>query len=685
MRVAPGSTDVSVYYYIVQDASATSPGEPVTGLLFSDIETGGSASYARQGAARVDLTLITLASASAAHSDGGFILVDDTNMPGLYRCDYPDAAFVSGVDQVFCQIVVASGNDAIAAPILVDIGTPIANVVEWLSTAVAPPTVAGVPEVDTTHLVGGLVPTPNTTGVPDVNVFEWKDAEPAGLVDTDKIEASIQHQGVGVELLDSGGSVGTSADELVDDVWDEVLTGATHNVAQSSGRRLRALSGTIFTEGTAQSGGNNSIQLAIGDVSLDNDFRRSRVIITGGTGAGQEAIITSSVASTDTLTITPTWNTNPDVTSEYEVIPGQVNATVTNGGYDNGFIYVDTVNGTAGTEMGVNGTSTNPSDNLTDAFVIANAENIRKFFILSGSVVTLPSNSSGFEFNGATYTVTLNGQEIGDSAFFNAVIFGVGVDTGGGLGPHFEECGIGTVTLPPCTGFSCGFFGTLTIGVEGDYNFNFASQIFDASLVLDYNAGLNASRFFMAGWTGGTIEIQNAGAGTGSYIFDMNGIGDLIVNANCSATTTVTLRGNISRNADVAGIVYVETANVWQDTINAEVDTGLSDYDGPTNTEMEIRTPTAAQLAYIVDNANTGLPVTFTTSGGSTTVAVINQVDGAAGSSVDDQYSGRLLVFTDGTLKGVVTDITDYDGGTTTATITAIPTAPTAAHNARLI
>lgn len=121
MIVTAGSTNVSVYYYIVQDASATSPGEPVTGLLFSDIETGGSASYARQGAARVDLTLITLASASATHADGGFILVDDTNMPGLYRCDYPDAAFATGVDQVFLQIVVASANNAVAAPILVDI------------------------------------------------------------------------------------------------------------------------------------------------------------------------------------------------------------------------------------------------------------------------------------------------------------------------------------------------------------------------------------------------------------------------------------------------------------------------------------------------------------------------------------------------------------------------------------
>lgn len=121
MIITAGKTSVSVYFYIVQDASATSPGEPVTGLLFSDIETGGSASYARQGAARVDLTLITLASASAAYAEGGFILVDDTNMPGLYRCDYPDAAFVTGVDQAMLQIVVASAKNAVASPIFVEI------------------------------------------------------------------------------------------------------------------------------------------------------------------------------------------------------------------------------------------------------------------------------------------------------------------------------------------------------------------------------------------------------------------------------------------------------------------------------------------------------------------------------------------------------------------------------------
>ena len=121
MIVTAGSINKSVYFYIVGDSGHASPGEPVTGLLFSNIETGGSASYMRQGAARVDFTLQTLASASAVHADGGFILVDDTNMPGVYRCDVPDAAFATGVDQVIVSIVIAAANNAVAAPILVDI------------------------------------------------------------------------------------------------------------------------------------------------------------------------------------------------------------------------------------------------------------------------------------------------------------------------------------------------------------------------------------------------------------------------------------------------------------------------------------------------------------------------------------------------------------------------------------
>lgn len=134
MIITAGKTNVSVFVYFVDDDGGTAPGEPTTGLLFSDIETGGSASYARQGGARVDLTLKTLASASADHDDGGFILVDDTNMPGLCRVDFPDAAFATGVDQVVIQLVAASAKNTVMRPLLVDLQTTASDVWNALLT-----------------------------------------------------------------------------------------------------------------------------------------------------------------------------------------------------------------------------------------------------------------------------------------------------------------------------------------------------------------------------------------------------------------------------------------------------------------------------------------------------------------------------------------------------------------------
>lgn len=52
--------------------------------------------YRRSGGAKVAITPVSLASLSAAHADGGFIVNDD----GDYRLDAPDAAFASGADAV---------------------------------------------------------------------------------------------------------------------------------------------------------------------------------------------------------------------------------------------------------------------------------------------------------------------------------------------------------------------------------------------------------------------------------------------------------------------------------------------------------------------------------------------------------------------------------------------------------
>jgi hypothetical protein len=110
-----GSTDKTVYFQIVEDSAGTNPGEPKTGLAFGDVS---SASYARNGAARVAITPITQ-TVAGAHSDGGFIEVDATNMPGLYRFDIPDAAIATGADSVIIQLV--TGSNSIAAPLEIDL------------------------------------------------------------------------------------------------------------------------------------------------------------------------------------------------------------------------------------------------------------------------------------------------------------------------------------------------------------------------------------------------------------------------------------------------------------------------------------------------------------------------------------------------------------------------------------
>ena len=122
-------------------------------------------------------------------------------------------------------------------------------------------------------------------------------------------------------LLDT---TATSA-QLVDDVWDEVLTGATHNVATSSGRRLRQLEASfVITAGTAQAGTANTITLAAGESATDDIFQGDRVIIVAGTGIEEHGIITVYNGTTKVATMSQNWVITPDATSEYELSPADV-------------------------------------------------------------------------------------------------------------------------------------------------------------------------------------------------------------------------------------------------------------------------------------------------------------------------------------------------------------------------
>src|SRR5678815_1034372 len=135
LSVKPGTTSLTVYL-LIQDSSVTT-GAGLTGLVFNS----GSlvASYVRPLAARSAITLATQTT-TGAYSSGGFVEVDATNMPGIYRFDVPDAAIASGVRSVV--IMLKGATNMVPLPIEIDLSNQ-SSVTAWNDTAVASPDTAG--------------------------------------------------------------------------------------------------------------------------------------------------------------------------------------------------------------------------------------------------------------------------------------------------------------------------------------------------------------------------------------------------------------------------------------------------------------------------------------------------------------------------------------------------------------
>lgn len=117
--IAKGSADQSVPLFIASNAVADGSG--LTGLTF---ESAGLTAYYKRGATGTptQITLATLANGQAAHSDGGFVAVDGTNMPGHYRLDLPDAAVAEGVDYLI--VMLKGAANMVPVSILVELTGP---------------------------------------------------------------------------------------------------------------------------------------------------------------------------------------------------------------------------------------------------------------------------------------------------------------------------------------------------------------------------------------------------------------------------------------------------------------------------------------------------------------------------------------------------------------------------------
>ena len=240
-----GATSNSVFIELVDSTT----GLPKTGIVHTDV-TG---SYVRTRSARVAITMATLASASASFSSGGFILIDDTNQPGVYRIDVPDAAFATGAVAVVVTVKATGCRTVSRLFNLVDINNQVACL---------PNVAAGG--------IGGLLTAPTTANTGLANVTQFGGT------------AGTFAAGVPTAELDSAATAA-----LVDLIWDEATSGHT-TAGTYGGRIVRATNSNTEVQIT----GSNHIAADIHDL-------QSGVISAGDFAANA---ITASALATDAVT-----------------------------------------------------------------------------------------------------------------------------------------------------------------------------------------------------------------------------------------------------------------------------------------------------------------------------------------------------------------------------------------------
>jgi hypothetical protein len=167
-----------------------------------------------------------------------------------------------------------------------------ANVTQWLGTAAATPTVAGVPEVDVTHWIGTAAATPTTAGVPEVDITFIAGAA---------VSTTTAQLGVNVVQVSADATAADNIEAAFDDT-----AGAVRWLG-------------IVDQGTAQAATGTTLQLRSAAAFADDELIGATVVITGGsTGVGQSRLITDYVSATDTATV-EAWTTTPSGTITYKI------------------------------------------------------------------------------------------------------------------------------------------------------------------------------------------------------------------------------------------------------------------------------------------------------------------------------------------------------------------------------
>ena len=104
----------------------------------------------------------------------------------------------------------------------------------------------------------------------------------------------------------------TATAALVDLIWDEPLTGATHNVATSSGKRLRQTTAFQQIDSTVIDAAATTTTFITGlTSSVDNFYNDSMLVFTDGALAGQVRAIYDYIGATKTIILAEALTSAP--------------------------------------------------------------------------------------------------------------------------------------------------------------------------------------------------------------------------------------------------------------------------------------------------------------------------------------------------------------------------------------
>jgi len=456
---------------LLQDNSGTNPGDPLTGLAYNS--TNLVCYYKSGGTGTVTALSLATQTSSGSFSLGGFAQLSSANMPGAYRLDLSTTLFSSGDN--FGQVMLSGYADLAAHAIHVKFTD--LDLYQSMNDALSTYGVSTMTSTDVDDSLATYGPSTHTTT--DI---------------TDVLGA------YGVSTLTSTNTIllssAATSPQLVDDIWDESLTGATHNVANSAGRRLRTL----------QTGGN----------------------------------------------------------------------------YESGYVWVDTIDGTAGTTVDENGVVTNPVDTIADALTIAAAANLKGMHFNAGSSITAAAAIEGYILEGHGWTLAMGGQSFNNSHIFDAVVSGIGTAA---TEMEFHNCEIGTASIQKCHSYNCTFDGTVTMTLAGNYNYiDCQSGVAGASAPTFTKTAGQAITAQWRKWSGG-ITVSGLEAGDTVSIDVVSG-GTVTINGSGG---TVVVRGTCNVVDGSSGAVTItETSVINMTKINTECDTALSDYGASTHTTTDI-------------------------------------------------------------------------------------------------